>query len=113
MEDRVLNADERRKFLKQIDRVFNAFRRKGIICRKNFLCCQSCGHASLSGLFPNRSYVFYHAQNADDLRNGEPYVYLKYHIEPDDMKYIIYVITTYDVEWNGDNDTCMKLTYKD
>jgi regulator of RNase E activity RraB len=61
----------------------------------------------------NISYMFYHAQDADRLRDGSAYVYLKYTILDKDMENVMKLIRKYDVEWNGDRTECMKLSFKE
>ena len=48
---------------------FKALRKEGYFARQNFWCCQSCGWASVPDGKGDK-VVFYHNQDASDLRNN-------------------------------------------
>lgn len=55
-------------------RGFDGLRVRGYFATQNWQCCQTCGCAAVPDEFARR-YVFYHAQNADDLRErGETHL---------------------------------------
>lgn len=47
---------------------FDDLRKQGYKARQNFMCCQTCGSASLRG--KGLGYVFYHNQDMDRLNAG-------------------------------------------
>lgn len=55
-----------------IHRVFPALRKKNIIARGNFWCCQTCGHAAAARQArknKNRGWVFWHGQDEEEYKN--------------------------------------------
>ncbi len=56
----------------RLDQAFADLEEQGIVCRQNFTCCQTCGHAEiwdeielLKGELDVSGYVFYHMQDTD------------------------------------------------
>lgn len=53
----------------RLNAAFAELRKRGFVAKQRHMCCQSCGWAALPAEAPN--VVFYHAQDADSLKNGE------------------------------------------
>jgi hypothetical protein len=100
MEEQKLNKAQRKAFLKQIDRFYNSLRRKDICCRKNYMCCGTCGHAELNGI-GWLGYVFYHAQEAERLREGVNEVYFQHNIEEELVDTVMKISIKHNVEWKN------------
>lgn len=66
----------------QVDAMFKRIEdTHGVAMRSNFLCCQSCGHASLSN--DHMEYGFYHVQDMESAaRDGK--LYIAFSTEADD-----------------------------
>ena len=65
---------------KQIDKVFMDLISKGIACKQNFWCCQTCGSSAMSDYEDNPNfdgYCFYHNQDYDGLKK-QGVTYLSY-----------------------------------
>ena len=56
----------------KLGRLFDNLMDLGIEFEEDWTCCTSCGHAEMEAA----EYVFYHAQDMSDIRNGCQYVYL-------------------------------------
>jgi hypothetical protein len=90
-----------------ITKAFEALRKKGYFARQNFLCCQSCAWSAMTDEQAEKT-VFYHQQDADDLRergtchlawsgNGQEIV--------DVLKE-----NGVEVDWDGSDSTRIKIT---
>jgi hypothetical protein len=53
-----------------LSKAFAQLRKDGYFAKQNFMCCQSCGWAEMSEAEAEKA-VFYHAQDAADLRKGD------------------------------------------
>jgi len=60
-------AEQVRTLKRRVDAAFRALKKQGVFCRRNFLCCQSCGTAAVPDGTP---YVFWHGQDEDGLRES-------------------------------------------
>jgi hypothetical protein len=84
-----------------LERGFRTLRTRGYFAEQNWQCCQSCGCRAVPDEFARR-YVFYHAQDADDLReHGETRI-----AWAGDGDEIVEVFRAEGlrVEWNGSQD---------
>lgn len=69
----------------RLDRAFAALEQRGIVCRQNFTCCGTCGHAEIGDEMESvredgtlvRGYAFYHMQDTERAVEGAG-VYLAY-----------------------------------
>ena len=52
-----------------LTKAFKALRKKGYFARQNFWCCQSGAWSAMTDEQANKT-VFYHRQDADDLRDS-------------------------------------------
>jgi hypothetical protein len=93
-----LNREEQKEFREKINKLFRELRKKGFICRKNFSCCSSCGHAEMP---PDRNYVFYNKQEGEKLREGHNYCYLAHSIQPELCELVKQIVHKYDSTWSG------------
>lgn len=91
-----------------ISKLFEDLIAAGIECRENFTCCQSCGHAELSGI-TDRSYIFYHEQTADAIKNGERGIYMNHNIQKKDVKKVIKILRNYGITWDGNDTSCIEI----
>lgn len=76
--------------------IFKALRKKGFIARQNYMCCQSCGWASIESEYDitdDSNVVFYHNQDYNAFKDGN-------------LEYIIYLA------WSGDGQT-IKETFEE
>lgn len=53
----------------KLTKAFQALRKAGYFARQNFLCCQSCGWSAMTDEQAEKA-VFYHRQDADDLKEN-------------------------------------------
>jgi hypothetical protein len=86
----------------KLNTAFKALRKAGYFARQSFMCCQSCGcYAVPKALAEN--YVFYHKQDADNLRAGGR-VYLSW---SGDGTFIgeTFRQTGFEVQWDGKSTT--------
>lgn len=71
--------------MNKISKVFQGLRRRGIVAKQNYECCQSCGGAAITQEIENRikagklvkeevvGCCFYHAQDAASLRTRKTF----------------------------------------
>lgn len=52
-----------------LNNAFKALRKAGYFARQNFLCCQNCGWSAVPD-GQDEKVVFYHKQDADDLKES-------------------------------------------
>lgn len=58
-----------------LNKAFRELRKQGINAHQNFWCCQNCGLHALPESAERTGYVFYHAQDAQHLKDdGECYL---------------------------------------
>lgn len=93
----------------KLTKAFRALRKVGYIARQNFWCCQSCALSALNAL-PDEcvKYVFYHKQDADNLRdNGACYL-----AWGGDGEQIVSILKEAGiaVEWDGNSATRIKVS---
>jgi hypothetical protein len=91
-----------------ISKLFEDLTAAGVECRENFTCCQSCGHAELSGI-TDGSYIFYHEQTADAIMNGRSEIYFNHNIQKKDVKKVIKILRSYDITWDGNEMSSIQI----
>jgi hypothetical protein len=96
-----LNKTEIKAFAIKTNRLFAALRKIGIVCRKNFTCCGTCGHAEMNEKYPGKDYVFFHSQMADDLRRGFDELYLHYEISDANFTAVAEILSKFDSVWGN------------
>jgi hypothetical protein len=94
-----LRQEEIREFREKMNKLFKELRKVGLVCRKNFSCCQTCGHTEMPA---DTSYVFYHRQEAESLREGSEECYLAHSIRPEHQERVKVILQKYGSIWNGD-----------
>ena len=114
------------EFKPRLDLAFKALRRKGLITRQNFLCCQNCAGYALTEMAvklveqgkPFNGTVFYHAQDNANRKDGEDF-YLAFGDVNSTQKgrlgldsatvgrMVVEALAAegLETEWNGDPDT--------
>lgn len=115
-----MNMDMRNAELKDaVKAAFKDLRQLGFAARMNFLCCQSCGHYSLSDLATKTAqpagepdYVFYHAQSAAAF--AEPItplnpLFLHWSGRGEPIRSAL-VANGLIVNWDGDRSKAMEVT---
>jgi hypothetical protein len=125
---RTLTYAQFETFKSQLNAAFKAARKAGLLARQNFMCCGTCGSYALGEKIteraaagkPTAGYVFYHAQDTDDLNYG--YVYLKYSSAQSDdddgtrevgkTLRAIFEEAGMLVEWDGDPMQTIKVRYQ-
>ena len=95
-------SEQQIEFKASITDAFKALRKEGYWARQNWQCCQSCGWAAIPGQKDDKA-VFYHRQDAEDLRSRPPSVMLAW---AGDGSKITEILKQYvDVEWDGLDST--------
>lgn len=96
------------KIKQSITKAFNCLRKKGILARQNFLCCQTCGSYDLNEQMKKlnkKGYTFYHKQDNDRLlRTGQCYLAFD-SLETGKLVYKCLKQFNLNVEWNNDENT--------
>lgn len=105
----------------RLDAALDELTTAGIVCRQNFTCCGTCGHAEIGGEMNDeegdgltvRGYAFYHMQDTDRAVAGGG-VYLKYGAVEDGDEPLVRIGAEIaatlrqhglQVEWNGQGNT--------
>ena len=96
-----LNKTEFKDFVIKTNRLFAALRKIGIVCRKNFTCCGSCGRAEMLEKYPGKDYVFFHRQMADDLRRGADELYMCHDISDANFTAVAEILYKFDSVWGN------------
>lgn len=116
--DEVQNDYETTAYDEEMEKVIEwaeeAFKEIGVDFHKDHSCCNTCGHAELSG----NNYVFYHAQDTERLRKGDRSVNLAFSFCEATKPKVIELIEkqTYDairLHWSGEDHTKIFLTCDD
>ncbi len=105
-----LNKAQIKEFREKVNACFKELRRLGVKCRKNFTCCSTCGHHEISDGYDG-SYVFYHLQESERLREGQDVVYLQHHIKDDIKPKVIEIIKRYGSDWDGDENKSIRISF--
>jgi hypothetical protein len=92
--------------MKNLTKAFNQLRKKGYFARQNFMCCQSCGWASVPNEYGERA-VFYHAQDKYDMKKSNE-VYLAWAGNGQEIVKV-FESNGFFVEWNGETTTRIKV----
>lgn len=91
---------------KVFNQMFKALRKQGFIAHQNYMCCQSCGWASIEnnyGVADESNVVFYHGQDADSFdKDGylNSIIYLAWQGDGNKIKEIAEMFS-YKVKWDG------------
>lgn len=107
-----LNKEQKRAFREKINLLFKELRKLHIVCRKNYLCCASCGQHQIDIDYPERDYVFYHAQQHDNLKDGEDVCYMQHFISESNKPKVIEILKRYGCNWNGDDSKTFEVPYE-
>lgn len=102
------------KMTEVIDEMVVVFKEIGVEFLKDHSCCNTCGHAEAKP----KNYVFYHAQDTEDLRKGGRSVHLAFHFDEETKQKVLEMIesqTCDDIKlnWSGDDGTKIFLTCDD
>ena len=111
----------------KINKAFNKLSDINIAAKKDWACCQSCGHAEMEDYLNQynrlyrkslgtkaldlKNYVFFHDQDRDHLEE-RGYVYLAYDLDDEAKKIAIQVFKDYGLnpEWDGNRNKRIKIT---
>lgn len=98
----------------KIDEAFDKLNELGILARKDWTCCQTCGHYEIKDELKEcglTNYVFYHDQDTDYL-NERGFTYIAYGLDKKAKKVVMKVFKHYGLnpEWNGSEKTRIKIT---
>ena len=92
----------------------------GVELYDDFSCCQSCGHYEMEsrliedGYDPEKtSYLFYHQQEGNRLREGADEVYFAHDIKEKDVAFVMEVVKGYGGSWNGSPNTTICIPFID
>jgi len=107
MMDPVKRATSCQNLLFQVELFFDECEKNGIVCKRNFTCCCSCGHREMDGEeeFEDSdyaiNYLFYHSQNFDYAKEGIPQMPISHYLDNANANFVLSIIGKYG-EWNGD-----------
>ena len=110
----------------KINKAFNKLLDLNIAAKKDWACCQSCGHAEMEDYLNQfnrlyrhafnikedlKNYVFFHEQDRDHLEE-RGYVYLAYHLDDEAQDLVMQVFKDcgLDPAWDGDQNKRIKIT---
>jgi hypothetical protein len=101
-----LSPEQVKIFKSQITAAFRKLRKAGYIAKQKFWCCQSCGWAALPD--DAEKVVFYHAQDADCIQNGDFYL-----AWAGDGQEIVSIFNSCGIvaTWSGTNDSRIHATF--
>ena len=93
----------------KINKAFNKLNRFGIVAKKNFTCCNTCGHYEINDFLQHKrqSYIFYHMQSNDNLKKSGS-CHLGHSIRKKDKQKVYDILKEYDLkpDWDfTDNKT--------
>jgi hypothetical protein len=94
-----LNKTEIKAFVLKTNQLFAALRKIGIVCRKNFTCCGTCGRAEMLKKYPGKDYVFFHRQEDGRLRHGAEELYMCHNISEANFKPVADILWKFDSVW--------------
>ena len=100
----------------KINKAFKKLHTLGIVALKNFTCCQTCGHHEIDDFLDSKkqSYIFYHSQSNDDLKeNGSCYV--AHSIRKKDKQKVFNVLNEFNLKpkWDFANNQAILITEKE
>jgi hypothetical protein len=107
----------------KINKAFNKLLDFNIAAKKDWACCQSCGHAEMdeylntfnknyrTGSLKLKNYIFFHDQDRDCLNSGG-YTYLAYDLDEEAKKIVVKVFKDCGLnpEWDGNQNKRIKIT---
>ncbi len=108
----------------KINRAFKKLMDLNILAKKDWACCQTCGHYEMDELLKEngtiyrgdkkiqlKNYVFFHDQDRDWLES-DGYTYLAYDLDEEAKKIAIKVFAYYGLnpEWDGNQNKRIKIT---
>ena len=107
-----LTSKECTDFKYKIKLFGEALEAEGITYRKNFSCCNGCGHAEMDIELDGKtsSYVFYHQQKGDILK-GSGILHLQHYIEESDVATVLNIVKAYGGYWNGTHCRTIQLPF--
>jgi len=106
-----LTRYQKKLFREQISKFFTELQRQGIVCKKNYMCCTTCATHSLSQECDDtQSYLYYHSQDNDTLKEGADFLYLGHRILEKDIDKVIALLQLFGGEWNGEETTKILLS---
>ena len=121
------NQMARYKPTPKINKAFKKLMDLKIIAKKDWACCQSCGHAEMEEEIENynkshidiiagdtpkiKNYIFFHDQDRDHLEE-RGYVYLAYDLDEKAKMTVIQVFKDHGLnpEWDGNQNKRIKIT---
>jgi len=112
-----LSPKEQNLFQRKIDSLQDSLETIGVVFRENWACCSSCGHHEMSielkeeELEDDTSYMFYHQQEGNRLRDGATTLHLQHSILTDDLNLILEVLKEYGSDWNGEEDKTIEIPF--
>jgi hypothetical protein len=113
----MLSPKEQNLFQRKIDSLQDALEAVGVVFRENWSCCQSCGHAEMEAELKDEeyefdtTYIFYHQQEGDRLRDGAETLHLCHSILPGDLEAVLEVLEEYGSNWKGEADKTIEIPF--
>ena len=107
----------------KINKAFEKLMDFNILAKKDWACCQTCGHAEMDKYLNTfnknyrtrslelKNYVFFHDQDRDHLED-RGYVYLAYDLDEEARTTVLQVFLDHGLnpEWNGNTNRRIKIT---
>jgi len=112
-----LSPKEQNLFQQKIDALQEDLAKVGVVFRADWSCCQSCGHAELKAELKDEehefdtTYIFYHQQATEDLKEGADELYLAHHIIEGDLEAVVEVLEEYGSDWKGEKDKTIRIPF--
>lgn len=103
--------------LLRVENFFDECESNGIVCKRNFTCCQSCGHAEMideeefEGDENAINYLFYHMQDYSFAKEGHVTMSIAHHLDNAKANFVLSIIGKYG-EWSGNPDRRISI-YRD
>jgi hypothetical protein len=113
-----LNEEQIKAFKTQIDNLFNDIQDlPNCWGEQDWTCCPSCGHHEMVSeqvIDPElHSYVFYHQQTTDSLREGTSVIYLQHDIKEAHKEELMAVLNQHGCEWDGSENKGIKVSFRE
>lgn len=107
-EEELTYEETNRDLLHAIKKLYDGLTEIGILCEKDFWCCDTCGHKRISR---NTNYVFYNNQTGESIVNGVRKIYITHSFDDEKSKQVLEFIKKHnEFEWDGDKMINIKIS---
>ena len=92
----------------KINKAFKELNKLGIVAKKNWTCCTTCGHYELKNI---KNYVFYHWQDNDNLKESGQ-CNLRHKLEEKNKSLVLNILNKNGLKavWNYSNNRTIEIT---